>query len=242
MSNNFRTKSNIFLFKGLCYTKNVTTRTHIRVNQGTSLQKRNFYNLWRKPSIEELKLKDNVPDNWKLIYKNKLDTYLLFIQIVTTTTATLLALALLVTESNNNEDRWTNVTPDVKHYDSDFFVFLTAFLVIVVVLQSLLSKMPIRIYNHPNKKEYKMFFYGNIPFSQKSCTYRAGQIFEYTEEKQFPWDNLAYLLKINEGDQRKLYLLEGYFRRPADLYIMMGLQSDPDADEKAEKKPNAADD
>lgn len=233
-SNNLRHESRSFLHKRFLYVPNIRFRKHVEFKQELYYQKRSIYNLWRKPSIEELKLKDNIPSNWNFIYKNKLDNYFLSAQILTTATASLLALALIFSETRD-VGNLGNTIQHVKHYESDYLVFFTGFVLFVVLLQVLLSKSPIRIYNNPQKKEYKMIFYGNVPFTTNSCDCKVGQIIEYPDESSLPWNNSAYLLKTDANNQRKLYLLEMYFKRPADLFIMMGIQSDPDVKDKDDK-------
>lgn len=230
-SNILRYHSRRFSHKTLFYAKNVSSRKHIDLKRELYTQKRTIHYLWRKSSIQDLKLKDNVPSNWNLIYKHKMKNYLLSVQLVTTATATLLALVYLFNEATDIHNL-EEVTQNVKHYDSDYFMFFTAFTVIVVVLQVFLSKTPIRIYNNAQKKEYKMIFYGSVPFTQNSCTFKVGDIYEYPGKSSLPWNNSAYILKMDENNQRKLYLLEAYFKRPADLFIMMGIQKDPDVEDK----------
>lgn len=232
-SNNLRNNSTNFF--GLCYLKISAPKKQMPMNGIFFFQKRNFYNLWRKSSIEELKIKDNIPISYKLIYKNRLDTYLLFTQIITTSTATLMALFFMFSDDGVTLKR-SGEKLNRRHFENDDLVFITIFFLLVVLLQSILIKMPVRIYNHPQKKHYTLVFYGNIPFTQRSCTCKAGELFEYYTDRGhvLPWNDSTYVLKT-QTDQKKLYLIERYFQRPADLYIMMGVQSDPDVDEVSDE-------
>lgn len=233
ISNKLKFPKNIFIYKGLCSEK-ARQPKKIVINLGI-LQKRNYHGFWRKPSIHELKEKDGVPGDYKLIYRNKMDNYLWYIQMITTTTATLMVLKMMSSEGLNFK-ALPELINDKTFEQSDSFTLMTFFIVAVVLLQSLVYKMPIRIYNCPQLKKYQLVFYGNMPFTQKTFSCKAGEVIEYSQRSLSPWRDQRYLL--NSDEKRIVYLFEQYFHRSADLHIMMGLQDDPDFEDK-EKPSNS---
>lgn len=226
ISNKWKNGTKVFFNKGLCYT---TSKKMLVMNYGFFSQKRTFYSFWRKPSIEELRVKDKVPDQYKLIYKNSMDNYLLSTQIITTLSAAIVGLCLIVSDGIPYQLDNKAAAPD-----NSSIIFITAFALVVVLLQVLLSKIPVRIYSFPQKKKYLFVFYGNMPLTQKTFTCKVGDLIE-SSGGITPWKNSRYLLK--SGNQRMtIFLLDDFFRRPADLFIMMGLQPDPDTEDTNDKK------
>lgn len=211
--------------KGLCHERTLLQNKHL-IKLGIS-QKRNFFGFWRRPSIDELKIKDNVPASYKLIYKNRMENYLLLVQFVTTITASALALKIIYSGG-------FNIFParigDKTLEDSDSLILVTFFILAVVALQVLLVQLPVRIYNFPQARKYHLVFYGNVPFTKRIVTCTAGELIQFSEGSiSYAWKRDRYLLK----DKMKIiYLFEHYFQRPADLAIMMGLQDDPDIEDK----------
>lgn len=222
ISNKLKNGQNIFIYKGLCYEKTILQKKPL-LNLGTS-QKRNFFGFLRKPSIEELRIKDKVPENYKLIYRNKMDYYLLLSQMITTTTVSLMGIMLIFAKGIHVNSA---IVKNASFEENDAFIMLTVFIVSVVLLQVVLYKIPIRIYNFPQIKKYKVVFYGNIPLTHKTITCNAGELIDLPEGGTELLKNARYLLK----SERTIYLFEYYFQRPADLHIMMGLQSDPDIED-----------
>lgn len=224
ISNKLKHSQNIY--KGLCHERTILQNKGV-ITFGTS-QKRTFYGFWRKPSIDELKIKDKVPANYKLIYRNKIDHYLLLIQIITSTTASIVGLKLIFSDGLNFK-AFPEKLNDKTFEESDTLILLTFFIATVVVLQVLLVQLPVRIYNFPQAKKYNLVFYGNIPFTQRTVTCKAGELTDFSARGLLmPWKNDRYLLK---DKMKTIYLFEHYFHRPADLYIMMGLQDDPDIED-----------
>lgn len=219
ISNNLKNSSTIFRY-GICCSKVLPKSQGV-----TFLQKRNFFGFLKKPSIEELKIKDEVPDYYKLIYKNKMSNYLLLAQLTTSTSAVIVALVFMFTY--NKETQKSTQLGNTYLESDDVFIYFAVFATFVALLQILLSKTPIRIYNYPQKKKYVLVYYGNFPFTQKTATCKAGQLIELPENNFFP---SQYLVDV-ERHPHKIYLIEHWFHRPADLYIMLGVQRDPEADE-----------
>lgn len=231
ISDLLKIRRNIF-YKGFCQ-RNAIPPNIFRINSFSQ----KIYRFWRKPSNEELRIKDNISANYIMIYRNKMERYLFWTQIVTFSTATLIALKLMISPELVVKAP-ISTTDGMQLENSDIFLFVSAFMIVIVVLQLLLTKLPIRIYNCPQKKKYTLVFYGNIPFSVRNLTCKVGDLFE-SPTGITSWKNAKYNLKTEEFDM-DIFLLEEYFRRPADLYIMMGVQSDPDAEieetEKNQKK------
>lgn len=212
--------------RGIVYAQN-TTQKNFKINALFSSQQRTYAGFIRKPSIEELKIKDNVPDWYKLIYKSKMDRYLLLTQIVLTSCSVCFILFMIYTRDLKRKIS-SEYLGNRKAGENDIIIMTAIFTLSLIGYHFLLSKMPVRIYNFPQKKEYKLIFYGNLPLSQKSLTCKVSEIVE-SQGGILPWKESRFLL-TSGNEERHIFLFHNYFKRPADLYIMMGLQNDPDED------------
>ncbi|XP_018565100.1 uncharacterized protein LOC108906350 [Anoplophora glabripennis] len=190
--------------------------------------KRNFYRLFRRETKEQLKIKDEVPDQYTLIYRSTMDRYILYAQIITTFTALIAIVTTIVKHDFSNPQLdFSEFRTHPREVDNEIYVYMTAFITIVVILQVMISRLPIRIYNLPQQKKYIFVFHGNYPFSKRKLVCKIGDVVPLPETGVLPWKDGRYLIK----NEQKLILVDRYFRRPADLYIMLGVQRDPDVDE-----------
>ncbi|KAJ8929423.1 hypothetical protein NQ314_017872 [Rhamnusium bicolor] len=193
------------------------------------IPKRSFFGWFKRPSKNQLKIADNVPDEYILIYRNTMDRYIFFAQLITTLSAFIIIVSSIIKHDlTNMELDFSSWTYPPRQTENEIYVYVAAFTCLVVILQVLVSRLPIRIYNLPQQKKYIFVIYGNYPFTQKKLTTKVGEIASLPETGISPWKNDRYIIK----NQQTLILLDKYFRRPADLYIMLGVQRDPDVDEK----------
>ncbi|KAJ8922146.1 hypothetical protein NQ315_004081 [Exocentrus adspersus] len=224
-------RSNLQILKANIYNKyNSKVEPLFRSPIRFSVPKRNFFQYFRraKATPEELKIKDNVPDQYALIYRCKMERYLLYTQVVTVVCATVVSLCLIIrydfSDIHYDYSDWKTPHRQVKN---EYFVYLGSLITLVVFLQIVVSRLPVRIYNLAQQKKYILVFYGNLPFSTKRAICNVGDIVPLPEIEVLPWGQDRYMLK----NKRNLIIFEQYFRKPADLYIMLGVQKDPDADE-----------
>lgn len=194
-----------------------------------SIPKRNFYGLFRRDTKERLKIKDNVPDQYILIYRSTMDKYILYAQIITNVTAFIAIVSAIIKHDFSN----TKIDPSlfksqVRQIENEMYVYIGVFVAIVAILQVMISRLPIRIYNLPQQKKYIFVFYGNYPLTHRKVTCKAGDVMPFSESGIMPWRNEQYFIK----NEQKVILIDKYFRRSADLYIMLGVQRDPDVDDK----------
>lgn len=220
----------IYLFK----TSNLLiSTTKIKTPQKTNRQwiffrEKSFFR-FAKDTISKIKEKDNVPEAFQLIYRNRMSNYLLAAQIISTVGAGIICLALITSNEIQNVElkkgQWQKKADQVS---KEVYVFLTVFLGVCVLLQLHISRMPLRVYNHPKQDEYIMIFYAALPTITKRITYRATEVSKQPSSAIIPWKDSTYKVK-NKG---RIILLENFFRTPADLNIMLGYQKQPkDGDE-----------
>lgn len=198
-------------------------------NKFSCASKRNFYTFFRRETKEQLKVKDDVPDQYNLIYRSTMDRYILFAQIITTVTAFIATVTTIITyDFSNSQLDFSNFKSHPREVEGEIYVYMTAFIAIVVILQVMISRLPIRIYNLPQQKKYIFIFYGNYPFTKRKVVCKIGDVFPLSTTGILPWKEGRYLI----NNEQKVILVDKYFRRPADLYIMLGVQRDPDVDEE----------
>lgn len=186
----------------------------------------NSRNLFRfkKATAEHLKIKDNVPDQYNLIYRNTMDKYLVTAQIISTSCALFLVLILLYIDSPKEKFR-PKKKDQPKHIENETQIF-TAFLIcFCVTLQAVISKLPIRIYNLPQQDKYLFVFYRSLPLATRNLTCVREEVIKLEETGILPWKDSRYELK----NKQNVILLEPYFRRPADLNILLGYQKNDEA-------------
>lgn len=186
-----------------------------------------FKSMLKKPDAKKLKMQDNIPEHYQLIYRNTMYRYLYFAQILTTTTVVIVVLTLFMDGEIGTQINFENWKMKPKSFDSDALVFLSAFLVINTLLQVMINKMPIRIYNYPKRNHYIMVFYGNLPFTKARLSCKVNEIMKLEETGILPWKDSRYEI----AEKRSIILMENFFRRPADLNIMLGYQPQ-DADDE----------
>ncbi|XP_060519365.1 uncharacterized protein LOC132697765 [Cylas formicarius] len=192
--------------------------------------KRNFFNLFRKPSKNQLRLKDKVPDGYELIYRNIADRYIFLCQLVNGVTILVVGVVTMLDLDQAQKLQFNpNDQLKVAHKQTakEIVVYISVFIVIYVILQLLVSQVPVRVYCCPKSQKYLSIFYGNLPFTMRRLQFQVGDVKQASNNfMKLPWTEYQYEIK----DQQKIILLEQYFRRPADLFIMLGTQRDPDVE------------
>ncbi|CAH1986380.1 unnamed protein product [Acanthoscelides obtectus] len=184
--------------------------------------RRSLFSLFRRPKKEELKIKDNVPDEYMLIYRNRMDRYLMYTQLITSASA-----AFIVIYTTIKVDYLTRGdTSQLPVVSTEAYFYMAAFVTAIVILQIMMYRTPLRIYYLPQQKKYTMIFYGSYPFSYRRVFCKGGEVVKLPVTGVSPWKECMYEIK----NKQKIILLDDYFRRPGDLFVLMGEQEDPDAD------------
>lgn len=197
--------------------------------------KRFFYtNLLKKPSIPGLKKNDGIPQNYLLIYKLGFDRYLVGCQIGLCLSIAFLAVYVII---NSDIEEYTssfaNMRTPVRRTENEQYIYFAGFVIFLTSLNLLLQRLPVRIYRRPKTGEYTLVTYGMIPRSKKYMHCKPGQVVKLEESGILPWRDCRYNIIIGVKESRVI-LLDNYFRRPADLNIMLGYQRD-DIEEEEEQ-------
>ncbi|KRT83943.1 hypothetical protein AMK59_29 [Oryctes borbonicus] len=186
-----------------------------------TMSKYSFLRFFGKESMEKIKEKDNVPDVYQLIYRNTMSKYLLTAQIFSIALAGFVCVNLIVSQAGDVlYDTWRTTPGAVKN---EVYVYMTVIILISVTMQLFVARMPLRIYHYPKQNQYTMISYGALPGTTRRLTYGLNELTRL-ESGVLPWTESSYEIK----DQRKVILIEKYFRTPADLNIMLGYQKPPE--------------
>uniref|UniRef100_A0A182N1W8 Uncharacterized protein n=1 Tax=Anopheles dirus TaxID=7168 RepID=A0A182N1W8_9DIPT len=98
--------------------------------------------------------------------------------------------------------------------ETDLLYFLGFFFLTNVVIRIMVNQYPLRIYK--NEKKYVAVFEGQIPLLSKQLPFQQGDVVPVPPGGVLPWQDSRY--KIND---KKVLLLEDYFRTPSELNAMM---------------------
>nr|CAH7752092.1 unnamed protein product [Callosobruchus chinensis] len=189
--------------------------------------RRSLFRFVKRPKKEELKIKDNIPDQYKLIYRNPMHRYIWFAQVITSATAVIVGLVTIIkTDFVRYEDAFQ--TPEIS---GEAIVYMASFIAVLVVLQLMIHRIPIRIYYLPQQKNYIMIFFGSHPFTSRRVICKAGDVVQLPIATLVPWKESSFEIK----NKQKVILFDEYFRRPGDLHVLLGIQDDPDADNPDDK-------
>ncbi|XP_072399753.1 uncharacterized protein [Diabrotica undecimpunctata] len=202
-------------------------------NNASLISKRSFFNLFRKPTREKLFILDNVPDHFELIHRNRMERYILVSRLGTCITATIVFILIIFKYgSPKNQMEFIGTRTDVQRStQNEFEIYLAIFIGIVVMLQLMITQMPLRIYYSSPLKKYIMVTPSHLPFDNKRLNFTIGQLQKLPMSGILPWRDARYRIKY-ENDQKSLILLEDHFRKPADLWIMLGVQRDPNHEQE----------
>lgn len=184
---------------------------------------RQFFNWFQKPSETQLKQRDRIAPEYKLIYNTTLDRYLVIGQIVTVAISSILGFIFIfkgdITAPMMRLEK-------EKIVDNEMYLYVTVLVICIFVIQRVISKVPVRIYKSPQSKQYVFVIRGLAPFTRKYLTCRSNGLRKVEDISSIiPWKNDTYtLMKGNE--EKTVVLMDYYFKRPADLNILLGYQKE----------------
>ncbi|XP_044272181.1 uncharacterized protein LOC123016050 [Tribolium madens] len=194
---------------------------------------RSFYRFWLKPSQRDLKVADDIPDTYDLIYRNTMSKYILGAQIITLLAggAVFMGYALKA-DYDDIQREVTKWSPTTRASGNQEMIYILFFFLFIISIQTMVRRVPIRIYKVPQTTKYISINYG--PFGKQRFKFMRGEVFHGRETGIVPWKENRFVIET-KTDKRIFILMETYFRRPADLNIMLGEQRDPDVED--EEKP-----
>lgn len=210
------------------HTFNGTKTPILKTNSASIVSKRTFFKILRKPSKDDLRVLDNIPDHFKLIYRNNLERYILYTQIGTCVSIVIVVIfCIFFVGSPTKELKFLGEQKHVpRSTENEFEIYIAIFVTIVVLLQVMITKMPLRIYYCCKQKKYILILPTNLPFTNGRMTCKVGDLEKLPVQGILPWKDARFML-----NDKNIILIDDHFRRPADLWVMMGIQKDPDSEE-----------
>lgn len=171
----------------------------------------------------KLKAKDNIPDHFNLIYRNTMSNYLLGAQIVSVLSAAIVGVTVFYYEISmkDYEPHFSGWKEQPASVNNELIVYITAILLLSVMMQYFIKKMPLRIYNCKDEK-YVFVYYNVLPFHTRRFTCGINDIRKLADKPNsvLPWTNSRYEVHKNFG----AILLESFFKNSLELNIMLGNQ------------------
>ncbi|XP_055535228.1 uncharacterized protein LOC129724381 isoform X3 [Wyeomyia smithii] len=166
---------------------------------------------------ERYRLKDNIPHDYRIIYRAPMEYYLSACNFVTS--FSFAAMSGITAYAYLRNYNITAVPFDVEYgpltaNESDLMLFLGFFLIANVVIRIVVNRYPLRIYRSSEK--YFAVFEGYLPFTRKKLLFQKGEVWPVPQGGIVPWQDARY--KIND---KPVLLLEDYFRTPAELNAML---------------------
>lgn len=201
------------------------TRNHalLKPHSHPVFTKRTFlYGLFKKPSTKTVKKLDCISDDYNLIYRNTMYRYLLVAQILSSLSTAVIVIFALSNFSGSSRSEFNEVIP--FYTDNEILFYVTCFITLTAIVQVMIAKLPLRIYNCPQNQKYKFVFYGVLPFKTKQTVCKVNEVIKLEESGFMPWRDSKYELL----NKREIILFEHCFRKPVDLNIMLGYQKQPD--------------
>lgn len=171
---------------------------------------------------DSLKLKDSIPSRYELVYKAPMDTYMAVSQgISSVSLVAFLAFGISNVLSGNSFlfSSSMELGEDIFIQSSEQMVILTvAFMLANVGVQYVASSYPLRIYHYDHT--YISVFTGLLPLQIRTREFKSGDIKQATSTGiAMPWRDAKYVM-----GGKSVFLLEDYFRRPADFTAMLNVK------------------
>lgn len=208
--------------------RNILQHTSYPKTVNKCVQNRSFFTFFKRTKLRDIKINDNIPDEYKLIYRSTLERYLILGQVATTLTAFTAGVMLVAKlnqesvqlEDSERHERMKPLYNKARPVDNEIYVYFTVLVGIILSIQVISGKAPVRIYNYPRREEYVMIFNGTLPFTKRKLVCKAGEVFHIPQNSYMPWKESLYEIYRKQ----EIILMEDSFKRPADLHVMMGIQ------------------
>ncbi|XP_020806622.1 uncharacterized protein LOC110182826 [Drosophila serrata] len=178
---------------------------------------------WRNVASGDVERKllygDKLAENYKLIYRAPMESYVTWTKNISTATTSILG----VVAAYHWATTWQVVNVVQKmdiailvSQESDLYFFLGGFVLINLAIRTFVAKYPLRIYKSPEK--YVAVYGSQLPVGTVKHYFEKGQISEY---KNFlnPWKHIMYKL-----GNRSSMLLVDYFKTPSEFHQLFATQ------------------
>ncbi|CAG9767982.1 unnamed protein product [Ceutorhynchus assimilis] len=198
--------------------------------------KRTYFWIFKRLTKREIRLADKPPPEYELIYRCTVDNYFLVIQyfgffaVATVGFIALLGAHRFYMPPSPRDDLYIGdreiLGQDPINVNSDETSWLlAAFMTVYCCIYFFVARTPVRIYYYPQRQKYLLYFYGAIPKQVKKLKLKPGEL-DHCESffKSSPIAGHTYALKETG---RKIILVDDYFRTTGDLYVLLGMQKDP---------------
>ncbi|EAT34236.1 AAEL013495-PA [Aedes aegypti] len=166
---------------------------------------------------ERYRKKDNVPEEYRIIYRAPMEYYLSACNLATTFS---FAAVAGITAYGYLHDYHTMSVPFEIDYGSltvnenDLIIFLGFFFLANVMIRVMVNRYVLRIYR--NEDDYIAIFEGRFPFTRRELRFKRGNVVPVPEGGIVPWQDARF--KIND---KNVLLLESHFRTPSELNNML---------------------
>jgi hypothetical protein len=172
----------------------------------------------------KLKSTDKIPSEFTLIYRAPMASYMNLAQAVSSISVLLLGgvgAYKYVTDATGNfpltfKINELNTLGDIQ-IDGELLVYFSAFIIFNVGIWAMTLRYPLRIYHHEGTNSYICVLKGFLPLNTKNISFSAGEIRKHIPlmYSLLPWRDAMF--KVGK---KTMYILENYFRTPADFNTM----------------------
>ena len=178
-----------------------------------------FSKLFEPKSERKLKIFDDVPDHYELVYNILMRKFLLPAQYVLPFMTAFCVSLLFVTPPAQ-----PSMEPFIEHEYYLMYVFATV--AFTAGLHYIIQQFPVRIYRDPQRGSYVFVLYGFLPHTYKTLRCKAGEVKKLDESSYALMHRYIYTIR----DSKRILLLENHFKRPIDMDIMLGETEENDED------------
>ncbi|CRK95032.1 CLUMA_CG008518, isoform A [Clunio marinus] len=189
------------------------------------IQRRSFFN---KSSERQFKIKHNLNENWKIIYKAPMQLYVLSASFVTSASAVVVGAYWVVRLFSNKElsqklepEPMTGGRTVMSESDHHWIVFGLAGLCIAMRL--IVHKYAFKIYR--NNLKYVAVYEGNIPLTNKLVYFDKGAVRTLPVKGIMPWREFRYSV-----NGRSTILFDECFRSESERLDMQIPEKTPNKD------------
>ena len=171
------------------------------------------------------KFEDNIPNEYELIYRAPLLSYVKIAQSVST--ISIVAFIAIGVYKVTQHNKFT--FPVVAHIDSEvlgsfssdpfaFLFLVSSFMLFNIAIYSISLRYPYRIYHNPAGNSYICVVAGLLPHQMKQICFKKGDIMrkETVMSTVLPWRDAIFRI-----GRKTVFIIENYFRTPADFNTML---------------------
>lgn len=169
-----------------------------------------------------LKQKDQIPKDFSLIYKAPMEDYMKYGYPVTLLIF-LMAPSIMMYHfyKNGKIFMYRKEVRELVFLDpeKELWFFAAAITLCTVGILAVLFKYPVRLYKRHDQQEYIAMFLSAVPMRVRKFQYTHAAQTQFRNPFYFFVPNCHYIL----GRKKKAILMAPYFRTPADLCEMLGM-------------------